>query len=203
MQKVHKVDFGEAAILMKVLSLNEAERTIEEYNKNFALLGFFPKEKGNTNSVANGDATASKDQPDQPFLKTNNKNTQTEDKNKTKKFKCVKCHLRSNWQKNVLNHFKIKHRQVPFNPTQCVQVLDEVEAARTFAAYEKKHAVKIHTCKPYKCGQCEYRAAYKYNAYYHMQKVHKVDSYEAKRLVEVLSLDEAQKTVLKKTTIHQ
>jgi hypothetical protein len=193
MREIHHVEIAESRRLVEVLPLDEAEKTVKEYNKKFTRHRLrFLQEKENMKSVANDSSTASKDQSDQLILQTDN-NSQTADKNGNKKLKCIKCFFRSNSRENVLQHFKITHWQVAFNPTQCVQVLDEKEAARTIAAYEKKHAGKICAFKPYKCGECEYRATYKYNAYYHMQKVHKVNSFEAIRLVEVLSLDEAQK----------
>jgi hypothetical protein len=193
MQKIHKVDSHEAARLVEVLSLDEAESTVEEYNKKLATNRFrFLQEKGQTKSVANGDAITSDDKPDQPVLQADF-NSQTEDKNRNKKFKCGKCFFRSNWQWNVLQHFKAAHRQVPFNPTQCVQVLDEEEATRSLAAYKKNQPWKSIPCKPFNCGKCEYRAAQKSNVYGHMRRVHHVESHEVKRLVKVLPLDEAKK----------
>jgi DNA-directed RNA polymerase subunit H (RpoH/RPB5) len=195
MHKFHNVDSSEAVRLVEVLSLDEAEKTVEEYNKKFGIQrGRFSNEKGKTRSVANGDATALRDQPDEHMLQTHN-NSQTEDKKRNKKLKCAKCHFRSNERRCVLRHFKIKHRQYPFNSAQCVQVLDEDEAARTFAAYETNQKSISFACKPFKCGKCEYRAAQKSNAYSHMRRIHQVEFHEVKRLVKVLPLDEAKKTV--------
>jgi hypothetical protein len=74
-------------------------------------------------------------------------------------------------------------------------VLDEDEATRTLKDYELDPVADSIFCKPYKCGKCEYRTARKDNAYAHMHKVHKVEFYKTKRLVKVLPLDEAAKTV--------
>jgi hypothetical protein len=74
-------------------------------------------------------------------------------------------------------------------------VLDEEEATRSLAAYKKNQPWKSIPCKPFKCGKCEYRAAQKSNVYAHMRRIHQVEFYEVKRLVKVLPLDEAEKTV--------
>jgi hypothetical protein len=74
-------------------------------------------------------------------------------------------------------------------------VLDEDEAMRTLKVYEQNHATDSILCKPYKCGKCEYRTARKDNVYAHMHRVHKVEFHKIKKLVKVLPLDEAEKTV--------
>jgi hydrogenase maturation factor len=112
-----------------------------------------------------------------------------------KKFKCVKCRFRSNWSESVNRHFTRAHFHVAFNHQQCLQVLDEDEAARTLPAYEQHLNNKGLECKPFKCGMCEYRATQKPHAFFHMRQVHQVTSHEAQRLVEVLPLDEAKNTV--------
>jgi hydrogenase maturation factor len=195
MKQVHNLEIDEARTQVEVLPFDEAEKSVEEYNNKFAQNRFtFLQEIGTPKLIASDGAITSEDQPHQHLLQTDNK-SQTEDENENKKFICVKCHFRSNWQRNVLNHFKRTHRQVSFNPAQCVQSLDEEEAARTLAAYEKNQRWKSIPCKPFKCGKCEYRAALKSNAYSHMRRIHHVEFYEVKRLVKVLSLDEARKTV--------
>jgi hypothetical protein len=112
-----------------------------------------------------------------------------------KKFKCVECHYRSNGPRFVKMHFKLTHRQAVFNRQQCIQVLDEDEATRTLADYEKKYFNKNLVSKPFECGICEYRATTKGNAHDHMLQIHQVALNEAKRLVKVLPSDEANKTV--------
>jgi hypothetical protein len=114
---------------------------------------------------------------------------------KNKKFKCVKCHYRANLCWRISKHFNTDHREVKFNRNTCIQVLDEDKAKRTLEAYERNHASDRILCKPYKCGKCEYRAAKKDNAYWHMRRIHRVEFYEARRLVKVLPVDEAEKTV--------
>jgi hypothetical protein len=83
---------------------------------------------------------------------------QTKKKHRTefrnKNFKCVKCHFRSNRWINLSQHFKKVHWEVPFNRTQCVQVLDEEEATRTLAAYENNYSKNKIVCRPFKCGMC-------------------------------------------------
>jgi hypothetical protein len=74
-------------------------------------------------------------------------------------------------------------------------VLGKIEARRTLNAYEQTYGRDLILCKPYKCGKCEYRATKRDNAYRHIRQVHRVEFNEAKRLVKVLPLDEAEKTV--------
>jgi hypothetical protein len=112
-----------------------------------------------------------------------------------KKFKCVECHFRSNLPRCIKTHFKITHPHVKFSQTQCFQVLDEDEATRTLAAYKKNPRGDRYACKPFKCGKCEYRAAHKSTTYRHLTQVHKLDHFKAKRLLEVMPFDDAEKTV--------
>jgi hypothetical protein len=113
----------------------------------------------------------------------------------SKKFKCVSCFYRSNLPRYVSVHFQMAHRKVALSHLQHYEVLDEDEAMRTLAAYEKNHSSKIFPCKPFKCGKCQYRAARKSYAYGHMRQVHQLEFIEAKRLLVVLPFDEAEKTV--------
>jgi hypothetical protein len=131
-------------------------------------------------------------QSDQYRLQTEN---QRQTKFNNKKFKCVKCHFRSNLLGCMTKHFKIVHWQVAFDRKQCIQVLDEAEATRTLAAYEQNHAGQSVVCKPFKCVLCEYRTTQRPNVYIHMRRFHQAESHEAERVVEVLPLDEAEKTV--------
>jgi hypothetical protein len=110
-------------------------------------------------------------------------------------FKCAKCHFRSNRPNRVSEHFTLAHRQDAFDRTQCIQELDEDEDTRILAAYERNNASKNLVFKPYKCTLCEFRTRQKANAYVHIRKIHKLDSQEAMRLVEVMPFDEAKKTV--------
>jgi hydrogenase maturation factor len=120
----------------------------------------------------------------------------TAEKAINRKFKCVECYYRSNYLMCVTRHSRMAHPQVVFSRSQSFQVLDDDEATRTLAAYEKNFVKqKNFACKPYKCGICEHRSLQISNAYTHMRQVHQVEFYEAYRLVEVLPLDEAEKTV--------
>jgi hydrogenase maturation factor len=185
MSQVHKVEFNEAKMLIKVLPLDEAATTVDDYNKKFACASglahpnFWLKELGKTGSAASSiGVTTSIVKPTKTAC--------------NKKFKCVRCEFRSNWSRYVNKHFNNAHPQETNSCLQRVEVLDDVEATRTLEAYERNYA---RLCKPFKCGICEYRTRISSNAYSHMSQVHKVEFHQAKRLVKVLPLDEAEKTV--------
>jgi hypothetical protein len=108
-----------------------------------------------------------------------------------KKYKCAQCYFRSDWSNNVSKQFIIAHWQVTFNEAQCIQVLDEEEATKTLAAYERNYLGNKIVCKPFKCGKCELRTTHKASAYFHMNKIHHIEIHEAKRQVEVLPFDES------------
>jgi hypothetical protein len=165
------------------LNNNQTVQNTQQYNPSFEHFEIEPEYEADT--IGN-------QQPRQHRSKTKRKR-QTQVINK--KFKCAKCYFRSNWPKCVLTHFKITHQQETFNRTRCIQVLDDKKATRTVAAYDQHFAYRKFDCKPFKCCKCEHRSAQRCNALSHMRNVHKVDMHEAKRLLRVLPLDEAEKTV--------
>jgi hypothetical protein len=175
------------------------EKTLPE-NGSFAKIPAEPMDISDTNAILLSlDEVDSQprhefenQQPLQSHLQTT-KNSKTTVRNR--KFKCVKCHFRSSWPIFVAKHFKVAHRREAFHHNQCFRVLDEDEATRTLDAYEQKYEKKSLSCKPYKCMKCDYRAAQKCSTYRHLWHVHKVEYHEVMRLVEVLPLDEAKKTV--------
>jgi hypothetical protein len=187
MSQVHKVELHEAKGLIKVLPLDEAEKTVEDYNRKFVSKSGLCRaklrleNKDETGSSSSG-ATTSQIQPSQ--MAVCNKN-----------FKCVKCHFRSSRPGYVSVHFKKAHSEVALTRLECVEVLDENEAERTLATYDQIYRNDSIDCKPFKCGICEFRVAKKSNVYSHMRRVHKIGIHDAKLLVHVLSLDEAEKTV--------
>jgi hypothetical protein len=219
MRQVHKVDSHEARILLKVLTLDEAKKTLAEYNKTLAFGRgpYCPKPKINNNNNEVNHQITQLDNPCSANVKIEpvdapNSNeinllseeeiSQTERELEkqppvnNKKFKCVKCFFRSNRLEDILSHFGKAHRHMALSHLKRVQVLDEDEATRTLAAYEKNHKSSNNfLCKPYKCGICEYRAAQKSNASSHIRQIHKIGFYQAWRLVIYLPLDEAEKTV--------
>jgi hypothetical protein len=213
MRLIHKVGYHEAKRLVKVLTLDVAKKTLREYSKNFGC-SRDPNCTEQTNDDNNNrveyqiiqlDNASSANGKTKP-VSSEEENAQTEQElvkqrlHRTavnnKKFKCVKCFFRSNRSRDISTHFSKAHRHVALTRLQRVQVLDDDEATRTLAAYEKNHKSRNNfLCKPYKCGLCEYRAAHKSNAKSHVHHFHKLEFLEADRLVEVLPLDEAEKTV--------
>jgi hypothetical protein len=236
---VHKVDSHEARRLIKVLSLDVAEQTLEKYKKKFVHKTNKKINKNltdmavndNNNKVnhqitqldnassanckiepvdaidANEGNLSSKKQDSQteleigkqqscrrqPQLKINFQHRRPAVENK--KFKCVECFFRSNWSKAVLGHFSTAHPHLALTRLQQVQVLEKDEATRTLADYETDNRSNKISCRPFKCGMCEFRAAQKFSAHRHMCQVHKVEFHEARRLIKIMSLDEAKQTL--------
>jgi KRAB domain-containing zinc finger protein len=189
LRQIHRAEFREANMLVKVLPLEEAAMTVNDYNNKFAGQKSYScsklrlkRDEKTESTASNSGAIRSNIQPGQVVVCN-------------KKFKCVKCDLRSNWRWYVSMHFRKAHSEVVLSSLKCVEVLDEDEATRTLEAYERNHANDRIVCKPFLCGKCEYRTGRKSHAYRHMCQVHKVEFYEAKKLVKVLSLDEANKTI--------
>jgi hypothetical protein len=137
--------------------------------------------------------------------------------NLIKQFKCTKCWYRSNWSSNVTSHLRAKHGNT-FANYKYVQTLDKAEAARTLDAYNREHGNtrRVHSnrersnavehaagdnleeilqCKPFKCGMCEYRSGRRINTCRHIIKTHKLEHQRAAKLVTVLPMDEARRTV--------
>jgi hypothetical protein len=131
-----------------------------------------------------------------------------------KPYKCSMCEYRTGRRANTCKHMGNIHRVEYKQATRLVTELPMDVARQTINMYNEertrdgrfKRGKRItvnqqpdhqnnFSCKPFKCGLCEYRAAQKSNASSHMQRVHQVESHQACSLVKVLSLNNAKKTL--------
>jgi hypothetical protein len=145
----------------------------------------------------------SSDNDSQPLQSSSAINEQTPAENSIKIFKCAKCYFRSNWFKNIQKHLKIKHGD-SFACDENIHKLDEADAARTLAAYEREHPNNAYCndeeqetvqCKPFKCGICEFRSGRKINTVMHIRRCHKLENVSANNLVIKLPKDVARQTI--------
>jgi hypothetical protein len=114
MRQTHEKGSHEAKKLLVILPLDEAEKTLRDYNKNIVCKRYcwpgshLEREEELGLEVSSNCSTNSTYQNDQRHLQTE-KQSQTEVKNK--KFKCVQCIFRSNSPTYVTIHFIRAHQQ--------------------------------------------------------------------------------------------